>query len=90
MELKGVAFNIKLRFTQIMGRYDRCTNVCQASVTDPELRDHNLHLPDAAEDCYVSTPRTYLIMWKVFVHQAGNPICSTRQAVRHSHFNLLG
>jgi len=38
---------------------------------------------------YISTLRTSLIMWKVFVHQAGYPICSTRQAVRHSHFNLL-
>lgn len=90
MEMKGVTFNTKLRFIQIMGRYDRCTNLCQASVTDPKLHDHDLHPPDGAEDCYISTPCTSLIMWKVFVHQASKPICSTRQAVHHSYFNLLG
>jgi len=33
---------------------------------------------------------THPIKWKVFTHQAGNPNCSTCQAVRHSHVNLLG
>lgn len=42
------------------------------------------------EHCYISTPHTSLIKWKVFVHQAGNPIRSTLQAVSHGHTNLLG
>ena len=42
------------------------------------------------EDCYISTPCTSLSMWKASVHQAGNPIRSIRQRVRHSHINLLG
>ena len=89
-ELKGVTFNIKLRFIQIIGRYRRCTSVCQANVTEPKLYDRDLHLPDGVEDCSISTRRTSLITWKVFMHQAVNPICSTRQAVHHSHVNLLG
>jgi hypothetical protein len=48
MELKGMTFNIKLRFIQSMGRYDRWTNVCQAIVTDPMPHDHDHHLPDGA------------------------------------------
>jgi len=43
-ELKGVTFNIKLQFIQIMGRYDRCSNIGQASVTDQKLCDRDLHL----------------------------------------------
>jgi len=81
-ELKGVTFNIKLRFLKIMGRYDRCNSVCQASDTKQKLRDHYLHLPDGAEDGYISTPRTSSITWMVFVHKQTIPFAvHTRQSV---------